>query len=263
MNIEIDGLTIKYTDSDSNSNKDVVVILQGWGTTLEVYESVEACISEKYRVIRLDFPGFGGSDEPSTPWSVDGYAEFFVKFMETIKIRKATLIGHSFGGRVIIKLAVAKDLPFEISNIVLIDSAGVLPERTPAQKRKIARYKLLKKVFNMSLVYNLFPEIIDDWRSKQGSEDYKNASPVMRQTLVMSVNEDLTPIFPEVKQEVLLIWGDLDTATPLKDAKKMEELMPNAGLAVIQGSGHYSFLENPVLFKRIMQSYFKIGDSNA
>ncbi len=234
-------------------------MLQGWGTDLGVYDSVADAINEKYTFVQFDFPGFGGSDEPREAWNVDAYADFFCKFMEALGIRKATLIGHSYGGRVIIKLATRESLPFEITNIVLIDSAGVLPKRSFAQKMKIRRYKILKRILNLKLIYALFPEVIDDWRSRQGSADYRNATPIMRQCLVMAVNEDLTELLPRIRQDTLLIWGDKDTATPISDGKLMEERIPNSGLAVLQGTGHFSFLEQPVLFRSIMRSYFQIS----
>ncbi len=261
MNIEVDGYNICY--KVTGTGEETVVMLQGWGTDLGVYDSVADSINEKYRFVQFDFPGFGGSDEPREAWDVDAYADFFCKFMQTLDIKKATLIGHSYGGRVIIKLAARDNIPFEIKNIVLIDSAGIMPKRSFSQKMKVRRYKILKKILNMKLVYALFPELIDDWRSRQGSADYRNASPMMRRCLVMAVNEDLTELLSKVKQETLLIWGDNDTATPVADAKLMEERIPNAGLVVLKGAGHFSFLEQPVIFKNIMKSYFQIGVNNA
>ena len=257
MNILIDGYNINY--KITGAGEQTVVILQGWGTGLEVYDPVAACISEGYRVIQFDFPGFGVSDEPREPWDVSAYADFFCRFMEALQVEKATLIGHSYGGRVIIKLANREDLPFAIDKIVLIDSAGVLPKKTFAQKMKVKRYKVLKKFLNMKVIHGMFPELIDDWKSRQGSEDYRNATPMMRQCLVKAVNEDLTDLLPGIRQETLLIWGDLDTATPIADAKLMEQKIPNAGLAVIQGTGHFCFAEQPVIFRNIMRSYFKVG----
>ncbi len=256
MNIRVDDYNICY--KITGEGDETVVILQGWGTDLGVYDSVASSINEKYRVVQFDLPGFGGSDEPREAWSVDAFADFFCKFMEALEIKKAILIGHSYGGRVIIKLAARESLPFEIDRIVLIDSAGVLPKRSFSQKMKIRRYKILKKILNLKLVYFLFPELIDDWRSRQGSADYRNATPMMRNCLVMAVNEDLTPLLPKIKQETLLIWGDKDTATPIGDAKIMDEMIPNSGLAVIPGTGHFSFLEQPVIFRNIMRAYFQI-----
>lgn len=257
MNITVDGYNICY--KITGEGEETVVMLQGWGTDLGMYDSVANAINEKYRFVQFDFPGFGGSDEPREAWDVDAFADFFCKFMEALDIKKATLIGHSYGGRVIIKLAARESLPFEISRIVLMDAAGILPKKTFRQKMKIKRYKALKKVLNLKVIYFLFPELIDDWRSRQGSADYRNASPMMRQCLVKAVNEDLTGLLPNIKQETLLIWGDKDTATPIGDAKIMEEKIPNSGLCVLPGTGHFSFLESPVLFKNIMKSYFQIG----
>jgi pimeloyl-ACP methyl ester carboxylesterase len=257
MNIVVDGYNICYKITGDGEN--TVVMLQGWGTDLGVYDSVANTINEEYRFVQFDFPGFGGSDEPREPWNVDAYADFFCKFMQALQIKKATLIGHSYGGRVIIKLANRNNIPFEIEKIVLIDSAGVLPKKTFHQKFKIKKYKILKQFLNLKIVYFLFPELIDDWRSRQGSADYRNATPMMRQCLVMAVNEDLTELLSGIRQETLLIWGDKDTATPISDAKLMEEKIPNSGLAVIEGTGHFSFLEQPTVFKNIMRSYFGIG----
>lgn len=259
MNINIDGYNISYKISGEGDC--VVAILQGWGTDLGVYDTVANTINDMYKVIQFDFPGFGGSDEPKNAWDVDAYADFFCHFMEALNIKRVTLLGHSYGGRVIIKLASRDNLPFEIDNIVLVDSAGIVHPKTLLQKVNIYKYKLLKKVLGITLVYSLFPELIDDWKSRQGSSDYRNASPIMRACLVKAVNEDLSHLLPNIKQDTLLIWGDKDTATPLADARVMEQQIPNAGLAVIKGAGHFPFLEQPVLFKNIMIAFFKRGDS--
>ena len=257
MEIVIDGYKISY--KESGDGQDTAVILQGWGTSMAVYDSVASCLTSKYRVIQLDFPGFGDSDEPREPWAVEDYARFFLKFIETLNIKKAALIGHSYGGRVIIRLASRPSLAFEIPKIVLIDSAGILPQKTFKQKVRIKTYKLMKKIVSLKPVYAVCPELIDDWKSRQGSADYRNATPVMRQCLVKAVNEDLTPLLKHIRQDTLLIWGDQDTATPLSDGKLMEQLIPEAGLAVLKGAGHFSFLDQPAVFRRIMESYFKMG----
>ena len=77
--------------------------------------------------------------------------------------------------------------------------------------------------------------------------------------MVMAVNEDLTELLPMIKQDTLLIWGDKDTATPIRDAKIMEEKIPNSGLVILEGAGHFSFLEQPMMFQKIIRSYFQVG----
>ena len=263
MNIVIDNCSINYKITGPEDSEKTAVILQGWGTGLDLYDFAAGCINDGYRVVQLDFPGFGESDEPSEPWRPADYADFFCKFMETLGISRTVLIGHSYGGRVIIKLASRDDLPFEIEKIVLIDSAGIMPERSPAQKRRVKRYKIMRNFLMSRPVHAMFPEVIDYWMSQQGSDDYRNSSPMMKKCLVMAVNEDQRTELPAIKQETLLIWGDLDDATPLKDAKIMEEMIPDCGLAVLEGAGHYSFLERPAQFRGIIRTFLGADEAAA
>lgn len=255
MNINIDGLNINYIDEGSG---EVVVLLHGWGSNITLFQSMISLLSSKYRVIAMDMPGFGESDEPSTPWNVDIYVDFVIKFLKNFDVKSAVFLGHSFGGRVIIKMFERKSLPFEITKIILADSAGVKPKKTLKQKAKIRTYKIGKAVLSFAPVKAIFPDALDKLRSKSGSADYNAASPVMRQTLVRVVNEDLTHIFPKVTPPTLLIWGENDTATPVSDACLMEKLMPDAGKVVFQNCGHYSFLEKQFEFNRVLASFMNI-----
>ena len=262
MIMKIDELEVKY-EITGPENGPVAMVLQGWGTELTMYDSVAQALNDLYKVVQLDLPGFGASDEPADPWSVDDFCDFFCKFMEELGIKKATLIGHSYGGRMIIKMAARESLPFEIDKIVLVDSAGVMPERTAAQEFKVKRYKAVKKFLTSAPVHAMFPEVIDYWLSKQGSEDYKRASQIMKACLVKAVNEDLKDIMHYVEQETLLIWGDKDLDTPISDARIMEERMPNSALVTIEGAGHYSFLEQPLLFRSIIRSFLGLEKGGA
>ncbi len=253
MQVEIDGYKVNYTTK--GDNKKYVIILQGWGTKIGIYDGIVNALCDKYKVVSLDLPGFGDSTEPREGWSVEDYKNFFLKFVKTLGIDSATLIGHSFGGRVIIKLFAEKDPDFNVEKIVLIDSAGIVRPKSFKTKAKIARYKMIKKLAGLKISGFFFGQAIEEWKKKQGSEDYRNASPVMRECLVKAVNEDLTYLLPKIDRETLLIWGDKDTATPLQDGKDMERLIPGAGLAVIPGTGHYSFLEAPGVFSRIINAF--------
>lgn len=255
METVVDGLHIRY---QIDGEGETVVVLQGWGTKLEVYASIAEILKSSYRVVRLDLPGFGESEEPKESLDVEGFVDFFLHFLNQLGITKMSLIGHSYGGRMILRLAARESCPVTIDKIVLIDSAGILPKKTPAQLRKIKRYKRMKKIAEWKIVQFFFSQMVEDWKSRQGSADYRAATPRMRECLVKAVNEDLTELLPRIRQETLLIWGDRDTATPISDGKLMEERMPNAGLVTFAGAGHYSFLEQPGLFQRVLCSFFQV-----
>ena len=119
----IGGLRVHY---EMQGQGETVVLLHGWASSLQPYRRLMDQLSSKYRVIALDFPGMGRSEEPKEPWDVDGFADFVLAFLEQFEVKKLSLVGQSYGGRVIIKLANRK-LPFAIDKIVLIDSAGIKP----------------------------------------------------------------------------------------------------------------------------------------
>ena len=256
MNIKVNGLNIEYSDRGEG---DAVVILHGWSQEREPYVPLSDIVSEGYRAIAPSLPGFGGSDEPPEPWSVDKFADTVSAFIEGLGLERVILMGHSYGGRVIIKLASRDKLPFEISKIILIDAAGVLPKRGLDYKIKVRAYKIGKRIMLSAPMKKLFPKAVEKWQAKQGSADYAAASPVMRGCLVKAVNEDLTPLFEKNTRETLLIWGTADDATPLSDGILMEKLMPEAGLVRIEGAGHFSWLDNPALFNAVIRSYLKIA----
>jgi pimeloyl-ACP methyl ester carboxylesterase len=101
----------------------------------------------------------------------------------------------------------------------------------------------------------MFPNVLEKWRKKNGSDDYNNATPVMRQTLVKTVNEDLTPLLPGINAPTLLIWGENDTATPLRDGRLMEKLIKGSGLVTLKNAGHYSFLEQEYTYLKVLASF--------
>ena len=255
MNKTVFGLNINYFDKGEG---EPVVLLHGWGSNISLFGSMTEVLSKKYRVIAMDMPGFGGSDEPKEAWDVDRYTDFVIEFLSDFGFDKITFLGHSFGGRVIIKMFERESLPFEIDRLILTGSAGVVPKKTPKQIRRQKIYKMTRRIYSSKLVTKLFPNALESLRRKNGSADYNAASPLMRQVLVKVVNEDLVHIFPMVTPSTLLIWGRNDTATPLADGKLMEKLMPASALVVLDNSGHYAFLDEMFAFNKILASFMNI-----
>lgn len=247
----IDGIRINMTVKGSG---DYVFLLQGWGTSIELYEGLIDIISEKYTVVAADFPGFGKSEEPPIPWGAAEYARFVIKLIGEFSPKKVILAGHSHGGRTIIKL-MSEPLPFEVEKIILFGSSGILPKRSFYKKLKTRFYKLSRRILG---VFN--PGALERLRQKMGSEDYRNATPIMRQCLVKLVNEDITPLISNISCPALLIWGENDDQTPLSDGQLMEKLMPDAGLVILKNAGHYAFLEQAYTFNRVIRSFLKIGE---
>ena len=251
-------MTFRYDDINININGagegEPIFLLHGWGCTGEIFKDIQAVLATCYTTYSFDFPGFGASDEPTEVWGVEEYTRLVEQFAKENGIERPALIGHSFGGRVSIVYASRN----EVSRVVLVDAAGIKPKRPLKYYWKVYTFKTLKWLCNTFLPKKKAQEIIDRRRKGSGSSDYSNASPMMRAILSKVVNEDLKHLMPSIKAPTLLFWGNLDTATPLSDAKTMEKLIPDAGLVVAHGTGHFSFLENPGLFTAVIKNFFKI-----
>ena len=196
MFTEINGLNINYICEGENTKDQNVLLLHGWGANIKLFSQIIACLSPYFKVYAPDLPGFGESDEPKEPWSVDDYADFVTLFCEKMGIKSCYIIAHSFGGRITIKLMSKENPPFEAPKIVLTGSAGIKPKRTVKSKIKTRFYKIGKGVLSTGLCKKLMPNALENLRRKNGSADYNAASPMMRQCLVKVVNEDLTPLIP-------------------------------------------------------------------
>lgn len=251
----INNIKINY---EQKGEGELVVLLHGWGSNIKLFENLIELLSAKYKVVAMDMPGFGESEEPPSAWCVDDYVDFVIDFLKGMNAKKVTLLGHSFGGRVIIKLNSRKNLPFEINKVILVDSAGILPPKSNKKSFRTYYYKFGKAVLSTGIAKKIAPDALENFRKKMGSADYAAASPLMRQVLVKVVNEDLEPLLPNIKCPTLLVWGVNDTATPLSDGEKMEKLIPDAGLVKLENAGHYSFLEQQFTFNRVMSSFMKL-----
>lgn len=226
MEIIINGNRICY--EQLGSGKDIVM-LHGWGQNKEMMLPLAKKLSNNFRITVLDLPGFGLSSEPDGGIDIYQYTNIIEEFIDNLNIKSPIIIGHSFGGRIAIIYASRNK-----TEKVVLFGAPCIRERKLSKKEKI-----LKKLKNIPGTKTL----VEIAKSYIGSEDYKKASPIMRDLLVKVINEDLSECAKKIKTPTLLIWGDKDTAAPIEDARKLEKILPNGGLVEIKGCTHYAYLE--------------------
>lgn len=250
--IILDDIRLHYLET-GNPDGAPILLLHGWGCNHTTLASIQKIVEPAMHVFNVDFPGFGESPEPPAVWGVEEYTRLIEKMIEQLKIESPILLGHSFGGRVSILLSSRN----KVNKVILVDAAGVKPTHSLKWYFKVYTYKLAKKLYPLIYGKQGAQRRIEEARRKRGSSDYNNATPMMRAILSKCVNEDLCSVMPSIKAPVLLIWGENDTATPLSDAKKMERLIPDAGLVSFANCGHYSFLDNPGGFRAVLRSFLK------
>jgi len=240
---------------EERGNGRPLLLLHGWGVSSELFTPILDSLEPGRRLIVPDLPGFGATAEPDTPWSVHDYAAWCIALLDRLGVETCDLIGHSNGGRIGIVMAATH--PGRIERMVLTGSAGIRPRRTLRGTVRVRSYKALRRVEQSGLLPEAVRKAARRRADQRGSADYRAVSGVMRGTLVRIVNEDLTPVLPKLHLPVLLIWGDNDTETPIADGQLMERLIPDAGLVVFEGAGHYAYLEQAARFCRIVEVFLR------
>lgn len=239
MQVKIKDWNINY---EIMGQGNPVILLHGWLTDLETMRPIANSLCQNFKVYLVDVVGFGKSDLPEHPLHTDDFGDFLKEFVEKLDIKNPILIGHSNGGRTIIN-AVGRGL-INPKKVVLIDSAGIVPKRKPKYYIKVGIFKAGKAILNKLPDVGTIKKFKEKLFNNVGSSDYKASAPVLRETMKYILNEDVSALLPNIKVPTLLIWGTNDTATPISDAKKMESLIPDAGLVEYKGASHFSYLEN-------------------
>ncbi len=254
MEITVNGKRVQYIDRGSGPQ--TVLLLHGWGVDGSLYHLITDHLSSYCRVIVPDLPGFGGSEEPDHPYTPSNFAEFVLNFTKALGVTEVIAIGHSNGGRVLIDLLAREHCPLGITKAILLDSAGIPAKHSFSYYLRVYTFKCIKRLARLPGIRSLFPNAVEKAQKRFGSSDYKQASPIMRQSMVIALKTDVTPLLSRIHVPTLLIWGKDDTATPLRDAKIMEQRIPDAGLVVLAG-GHYAFAESFPQCRRVLDSFLQ------
>ncbi len=247
------GLRVNHACAGDGSP---LLLLHGWGVDLSlVWPLAQRLIPRGYACYAPDLPGFGASEAPPDTWDVHDYTRFVLAYMDAHNLERVNLFGHSFGGR--LGLILGADHPQRIERMALAGAAGVRPRPSLAARTRLRTYKAIRDGLR-TVGLGQFSERLRDWyNGRYGSADFQNAGGVMRETFVRVVNEDLQAYAARVQPSTLLFWGENDTDTPLWQGQRLEHLIPDAGLVVYPGAGHYSYLENLEQTARAMDYFFR------
>ena len=237
----------------------------------------------KLKILTIDLPGFGASQRPKSDWFVSDYANFVSQFIKRNcqKNIPIIIIGHSFGGRIAIKLLseklnyqicnklnpktenlkenpnnrinmnknklinstnltqdFAKQLiqeDYKIEKLILISSAGFVDNSLSNKVKKVIA-KTLKPLFQLKSLQNLKKQI---YQKILKNDDYLQTS--MKQIFVNIIDQDLSHFMKEIKVPTLLIFGDKDEETPPSFGQRMNKLITNSTLQIINGD-HFTFV---------------------
>lgn len=239
MKIIVQNIATEYTDEGSGL---VILCLHGWKDSSRTFDSLKPALLSKGRVIALDLPGFGETGNPPRAWQVNDYVQFVADFLQKMNVDADFLVGHSFGGRVIIKgLGEGK---LRAQKVVLIAAAGIVPEKT-WRSRLVTIVSRVAAVFFRIPPFHFLRNKIRAVFYKIIGSDYLNAG-ALQETFVKIITEDLSDYARHITIPTLLIWGKHDKATPLSTAEKLHALIQDSRLEVFPDAAHFVHHEKAV-----------------
>ncbi len=253
MAFQTNGVMIDYQNEGEGAP---VLLLHGWGGRSDSMRPFFDLLKGKRAVYAIDFPGYGNSSMPPKPWTVGDYANATLAFIKGMDIMGCDVIAHSFGGRVVVKLAARDETVF--NRIVLCGVPGARKRRTPGYYIRVYRFKLVKKLSRYGWFCGLMKGFGMDAKARvanAGSSDYRQLPEQMKRTFSLIVNENLRPLLKHVKNPTLLLWGEDDREAPLWIAKLMEKEIPDCGLVTYKGAGHFAYLERWNEFAPVIAHY--------
>lgn len=205
-----------------------IYILHGWTYTLKAWEKAVGLLSlAGFEPVLLKVPGL--TAPTNQPWTIDGYVDWL---SEELPTEPVILVGHSNGGRIALAFSVKN--PGRVSDLILVDAAGIPRNELPIRLKRAVFGKIAnlgKHMTSSALLRKIFYKII---RAK----DYGRAPENMRVTMANMLAADQSGGLSEISARTLIIWGEKDKATPMSDARIMNEGIQGSKLVIIPQAAH-------------------------
>jgi pimeloyl-ACP methyl ester carboxylesterase len=234
-----------------------LVCLHGWGGSKESFTELRVALKNSdITILAPDLPGFGTEPEPPKPWTNDDYANWVNEWIKSEirkqKIEKFSLLGHSHGGRIALKLAARGQLPIE--HLYLCAPAGIRHPRHFKRIFGLTLAKIGKAILSVPGLKKLEPFGKKMLYKLVRVHDYERASDVMRETLIKVSAEDFRPILHSVKIPTDIFWGTEDGMTPYSDAIVMQKGIAGSVVHTYQGIRHGVHREKATEIATVIQA---------
>ncbi len=264
--VEIDGMQVHYRIEGKGMP---IVLIHGTGASLHTWDDWTLKLKENYQVIRMDLPAFGlTGPNKSGDYSIKQYTQFLEEFVVKMKLDSMFLAGNSLGGN--IAWNYASKNPEKVQKLILVDASGLPTNKPQPWIFKMAKTPVLSKLF----LYITPRSIIEDNLKQVYEDDTKISDAQITRFHDMALREGNRKAFVDrakidftiseaskkeqlqnIQTPTLLIWGAKDTWIPLDNGKRMDALLPNSKLVVLQNSGHVPMEENPIESFKVLNDF--------
>ena len=251
--LDVNGLKVHYKETGPQAAP-ALLLMHGFGSSLQAWDDWSLKLEQKYRVIRLDLPGFGLTGaSPANDYSEEKDLAILTHFADKLGLEKFSIIGHSMGGKMAWTLAATQ--PERVQALVLMapdgfpeaKDFGTKPYEVPAVMGLI-KYFLPKYLVRKS-IEPAFAEA-DALSDAQVNRYYDMLrAPGVRAAILERSNQtiytDPVPRLKAIKAPTLLIWGEQDQMIPSTNAKSYANVLSNSTTVLVPKLGHLLQEEQP------------------
>jgi len=268
--VDVDGVRVHYQEAgERNTSLPPLILIHGFASSTLVWSKVFLPLAEAgFRVIALDMLGFGYSGKPrKAEYTIGGQAKLVISLLERLGIKRATLVGSSYGGAVAATCAL--DYPHRVDRLVLI---GTVNNNRPLNYKLmrvfgsplfgdvvspllIGSRRLLRR--RMKRVYDRHAWVLDERRVDARHLPLRAAG--TQRAIIRTVrNWDAERISRDahlIRKPTLLLWGENDREIPLADGERLHEEIPGSRLIVFLNCGHLPHEEYPEAFTKVVADF--------
>jgi pimeloyl-ACP methyl ester carboxylesterase len=260
--VKISGVNVHFVEAGKGAP---ILFLHGLGGSCRDWSANLPAFASSYRVMAMDFPGFGESDKPEVRYSIEWLTDVVEKFLQEQELDRLNLVGHSMGGVVALNLASRPNS--RVKKLVITDAVGI------GDKSEFLAHAMSKKImgpdteweFVESFLKNQFRAMADDLIEKQKPQTARDlfeslkvpitGHPLLPMTpevqMTASIFDfDVRPKLASIRQPTLLLWGAKDLVASPQDASFLQTKIHSSTLIFFPDSGHSPMMENPSLFNQ-------------
>jgi pimeloyl-ACP methyl ester carboxylesterase len=269
---KISGVDVHFVEAGKGPP---ILFLHGLGGYWRDWSANLPAFAAEYRVIAMDFPGFGESAKPEVRYSIEWLTDVVENFLQEQGLDQLTLVGHSMGG--VVALNLASRPKSMVKNLVIADAVGI------GDKSEFLAHAMSKKImgpdteweFVESLLKDQFRAMADDLIEKQKPQTARELfeslkMPITGQPLLPMTPEvqmiasifdfDIRPKLDSIRQPTLILWGAKDPVASPQDASFLRTKIPSSTLILFPASGHSPMMEHPSLFNQELGKFLQAGD---
>jgi len=267
--IELEGRRVEYVDLGEGDGPPVVFVHGLAGNWQNWLENLPAAAQER-RVLALDLPGFGQSEDPAERISISGYGRTVDQLCEQLGLGEVVLVGNSMGGFVAAETAI--QFPKRVERLVLVSAAGITSSdlrrapvmawgrmammagsRSAAERRMaLLRPRLRHAVYSTIVRHPTRIPLDLLFEISQGA-----GRPGFRGALEAILDYDFRDRLSDISCPTLIVWGDQDMLVPVADADEYERTIPGARKVLLEDTGHVPMLERPRTFNRALLEFIR------